>query len=414
MSYTDAALFRDIERIKQIPIIPTILDVICQTTGMGFAAVARVTEKRWITCSVRDDIQFGLMPGDELEIETTICNEIRTRQQPVIIDHVREDSVYCQHHTPRMYGFQSYISFPIFQKNGEFFGTLCAIDPHPHALNNARVIGLFSLFTDLIAFHLQQVDLLDHSLGVVQRLDHQLANTLNENRQYRRMSSHNLQEPLRKLRIFSEMLIDASDRKDINQAKHLALKINANARKFSMMIKGLADFVDLEDEESVSEPVDLNKLIRDVSEQLAPQLQAKQAIMEVDDLPPINGIRLQLEQLFYQLVSNAVKFSREDTPPVITISCQLLDSWQLPYPLPAGAAVRYLAIQIADNGIGIEKSQLEKIFDLFMQLPDKQVREGEGFGLAYCRKVIQNHSGLIRAHSEVGEGTTITVTFPLT
>src|SRR3954463_14866340 len=100
----------DVAAIARIPAVPTILDVVCRTTGMGFAAVARVTEDRWIACRVRDDIAFGLVPGDELKIETTICNEIRHSREPVVIDHVAEDPAYRGHHTPAMYGFQSYIS----------------------------------------------------------------------------------------------------------------------------------------------------------------------------------------------------------------------------------------------------------------------------------------------------------------
>src|SRR3954466_10226785 len=121
-------LAADIERVKQIPIVPTMLDVVCETTGMGFAAIARVTNEKWITCGVRDDINFGLIPGSELQLETTICNEIRDSRQPVIIDHVDKDEHFRRYHTPLMYGFQSYISMPIILKNGEFFGTLCAID----------------------------------------------------------------------------------------------------------------------------------------------------------------------------------------------------------------------------------------------------------------------------------------------
>ena len=80
---------------------------------MGFAAVARVTEDRWIACSVKDDIAFGLKPDGELQIATTICHEIRQNGQLVVIDHVAEDGAFKDHHTPRMYGFQSYISVPI-------------------------------------------------------------------------------------------------------------------------------------------------------------------------------------------------------------------------------------------------------------------------------------------------------------
>ena len=148
----------DLDAIARIGAVPTILDVVCRTTGMGFAAVARVTEDRWIACSVKDDIQFGLKPGGELKVETTICHEIRQSGEPVIIDHVAQDTAYCGHPTPALYGFQSYISVPIVRSSGAFFGTLCAIDPRPHLLNTPGTVGMFKLFANLIAFHLDAVE----------------------------------------------------------------------------------------------------------------------------------------------------------------------------------------------------------------------------------------------------------------
>src|SRR5580698_8127319 len=94
---------RDIAAIGRIKTVPTILDVVCRTTGMGFAAVARVTEDRWIACSVRDDIAFGLEPGGELKVETTICNEIRQNREAVVINHVAENPLFCGHPTPAQY-----------------------------------------------------------------------------------------------------------------------------------------------------------------------------------------------------------------------------------------------------------------------------------------------------------------------
>ena len=103
----------DLDAIAHIDAVPMILDVVCRSTGMRFAAVARVTEDRWIACSVRDEIAFGLVPGSELKVETTICNEIRVSRQAVVIFHVAEHPLYCNQHWPAMYGLQSYISMPI-------------------------------------------------------------------------------------------------------------------------------------------------------------------------------------------------------------------------------------------------------------------------------------------------------------
>lgn len=120
----DQAFSSDVERVNRLKAVPTILKVVCRTTGMRFAAVARVTTERWIACSVLDEIDFGLKPGGELQIETTICHEIRQSREPVIIDNVAEDEGWRHHATPAMYGFQSYISMPIILGDGSFFGTL--------------------------------------------------------------------------------------------------------------------------------------------------------------------------------------------------------------------------------------------------------------------------------------------------
>ena len=143
------------------------LEVICRVTGMGFAAVARVTEDRWIACSVRDDMAFGLRPGGELKIETTICNKIRANHQPVLFGDISEVENEDHLTIAKKYGFRSYISFPIFLKTGEFFGTLCAIDPRPAKLNNPQTIGLFRLFSELIAYQLQDVALRDEAYSAL-------------------------------------------------------------------------------------------------------------------------------------------------------------------------------------------------------------------------------------------------------
>lgn len=127
----------DIFAAASIAAIPSILEVVCQATGMGFAAVARVTDERWIACGVRDGIGFGLEPGGELKLETMICNEVRECREAIVIEHVAEDPDYRDHPVPAAYNFQSYVSVPIILSDGTFFGTLCAIDPKPADLRSA-------------------------------------------------------------------------------------------------------------------------------------------------------------------------------------------------------------------------------------------------------------------------------------
>jgi GAF domain-containing protein len=168
---------QDIINIENISIVPNLLNVICQTTGMGFAAIARVTEDRWITCSVQDNVLFGLKPGDELKIKTTICDEIRQNPKPVIIDNVSEDKEYHNHHTPAMYKLQSYISVPIIRQDGSFFGTLCAIDPKPNSLKEFKISEMFNLFAELISFHLAAIEQKLESKKILEEKTHLLEKT---------------------------------------------------------------------------------------------------------------------------------------------------------------------------------------------------------------------------------------------
>jgi signal transduction histidine kinase len=411
MTYSEDSLSKDIQNIKLIPIVPTLLEVVCRTTGMGFAAIARVTQDRWIACSVRDEIFFGLEEGGELSVETTICNEIRDLGQAVVIDHVDENELYVNHHTPKLYGFQSYISMPIILKNGDFFGTLCAIDPKPAQLNNEKIIGMFKLFTDLISFHLQSIDVMEKSNHAVAEMNRELVKSLDENRQYQHISSHNLQEPLRKIRMFSGMLVDATEENDTDRAKTLALKINTNAQKFSMMIKDLSDFSGLNS--TSFETVDLNKIIADVCTQLSLELKAKDAVVKVSEMPELRAASLQMEQLFYHLIHNAIKFSKKDETLRIEITSKTLSSAEVAQLIPEAKGTQFVEIQLEDNGIGIEKSQHENIFDIFSQLPHEKVAKGRGIGLSYCRKIIRNHGGLITASSEAGSGTIFSIILPI-
>ncbi|WP_229253969.1 hypothetical protein [Dyadobacter sp. NIV53] len=169
---------------------------------------------------------------------------------------------------------------------------------------------MFNIFADLISFHLQSIHIIERSNLVVKDLNRQLTESKDENRQYQYISNHNLQEPLRKIRIFSDMLVKSTENRDVEKARDLAFKINSSAQKFSMMIRDLSEFSDLNNE-FVFETVDLNKVVADVRKQLNQELKAKNAVVETDSLPFINAIPLQMEQLFYHLINNAIRFSKK-------------------------------------------------------------------------------------------------------
>ena len=178
MSGTDAQLNRphdfsdDIDAIDQSKMVTTLLETALLVTGMGFAAVARVTESRWVTCKALDNISFGLAPGDELEVESTLCHEVRQFNQEIVIDDVRGDPDYVDHHCPARYQFRSYISIPIHRSDGSFFGTLCAIDPEPHHLKQDAILSMFRLFARMIGESLDADEVLTQNRDDLKRERH--------------------------------------------------------------------------------------------------------------------------------------------------------------------------------------------------------------------------------------------------
>ncbi len=140
--------------IAQIGSVNAILEVICRITNMGFAAVAEITGERWIACKVRDEAGFGIKVNDELNMSATFCQDVRNTGEGVVIDDTQIDAVYNKSPLPALFGFRSYVSIPIILANGSFFGTLCAFDRNPAKVNTPEIISMFTLFAELIAFHL--------------------------------------------------------------------------------------------------------------------------------------------------------------------------------------------------------------------------------------------------------------------
>ncbi len=165
-------------------------------------------------------------PGGELQVETTICHEIRQSHQGVVIDHVAEDPAYCGHHTPAMYGFQSYISMPILRRDGSMFGTLCAIDPNPHRLKTPGVIGMFKLFAELIAFHIDSVDRLATSEANL--IDERETAELRE--QFVAVLGHDLRNPLASIvggaRLLGRAALDDKSREILAMMQNSAARMD--------------------------------------------------------------------------------------------------------------------------------------------------------------------------------------------
>lgn len=233
----------------------------------------------------------------------------------------------------------------------------------------------------------------------------QLLHSNEELAQYAYVASHDLQEPLRKIRLFSGMLENQDSLPAEN--KPMVNKIAQSAERMSLLIRDLLDFSRLLKLDAHMQPVDLSSILNAVISDFELTIEEKKATIRIGRLPVIEAVTLQMNQLFYNLLSNALKFIRPDIAPEIVVDAQVLDHEEarqyISNPLLYS---NYYHITFSDNGIGFETKYAEQIFEVFKRLHGRHIYPGSGIGLALCKRIVTNHKGHIYVQSEVNRGTT--------
>lgn len=374
----------DVALVGKVPAIPSILDVVCRTTGMGFAAVAKVTDTHWIACAVLDHIRFGLLPGGELDLKTTICNEIRNHREPVVIDHVAMDPHYKAHHTPACYGFQSYISYPIMLPGGNFFGTLCAIDPNPADLENPKVRGMFQLFAELIAFHIDAAEKLTVSEAslVKERDDSRLRE------QFIAVLGHDLRNPLAAI-IMGSALLKESQLEPTAGA--LVDMMEQSADKMSGLIDDVMDFArgrlgqGIALEHLSHEPV--NRLLDQAVSEIRARFPERGMVVRFDLREAFPHDPKRLYQLFANLLANAMAHGRADREVIVA----------------ASSADGKFTFSVTNAADPIPAHLLERLFEPFRRDEMDSRREGLGLGLYISSQIAKSHGGTLEVSSDKNE-----------
>lgn len=232
--------------------------------------------------------------------------------------------------------------------------------------------------------------------------------------QFAYVASHDLQEPLRKIQAFGDILLEQYESQLADGIDYLK-RMQSAAGRMSVLIKDLLAFSRISTQQELTSRVLLTDVLQTVLVDLEVVVSETGAEIEVGPLPTVQGDASQLGQLFLNLLSNAIKFRRADARPRIRIQFQTLAATQLPALVrPAQAAEAYHQIEVADNGIGFEQKYAERIFQVFQRLHGKSQYAGTGIGLAICEKVVTNHGGAITASSQPGVGATFLIYLPAT
>lgn len=223
------------------------------------------------------------------------------------------------------------------------------------------------------------------------------------------VASHDLQEPLRKIRTFADLIQYNFDNRE-NIEMYLG-KINSASLRMSELIRSILNYSKVSHKREEPKPVDLNVVLKNIESDFELIIREKKAQIIADTLPVINAIPIQISQLFANLISNALKFSTEN--PVITITSRTVPSEMLPGHADRPTHAEYLEISFTDNGIGFEQKYDKKIFTMFQRLHNSSKFAGTGIGLALCQRIMENHQGFITAKSELGKGSTFNTYFPI-
>ena len=393
-SDSEEAIARDVAAVGRISAVPSLLKVICQNTGMGFAAVARVTDGTWTACAVEDSIAFGLKPGGQLQVHTTLCSESRAARQPVVIDHASADPVYRDHHTPRLYNIESYISVPIIYTNGDYFGNLCAIDPRPAVVSDPRIVAMFTAFADLIARQLENEDRQERTETALQ--SERATAELRE--QFIAVLGHDLRNPLSAVGAAAELLIRRQAEPDLVR---LGTRLKSSTRRMSGLIDDVLDLARVRLGSGMGLAIREADFLAPALKDVIDEVRAANPGLDIRDELLIDGVvrcdQGRIQQVLSNLMGNAVSHGAQDQPIVVR----------------AAIENEKLVLSVTNGGDPIPPDDLPKIFLPYWRPAHSKPGGGLGLGLYICAEIITAHGGSLEVTSSVAEGTRFVATLPV-
>jgi hypothetical protein len=383
----------DVAAVARIGAVPTVLKVISETTGLRLALVAKVTDDAWTACAALDRMEFGLTAGDQLDVATTLCREVRSTGEPIIIEHASQEASYCGHPTPRLYGLESYIAVPIFRPGGEYFGNVCALDSRPARLRDGKTLAMMNLFAELISLQLAAEEA--HSRDREALSDARRTAELRE--QFIAVLGHDLRNPLSSVITGSGFLLDISDEP---RHKTILERVHSSGHRMARLIEDVLDFARGRlgggiaiDPEQVQ---DVAALAAEVVAEIASAHPDRTLRVTYRDAGAAVLDRTRVSQMMSNLVGNAVQHGPPDEPVEVLVEGM-------------GDRVRFA---VTNGGEPIPPGLMSRLFQPYVRAEGSRPSPGLGLGLYIAAEIARSHGGSLEAVSSAGSGTTFTAVLP--
>lgn len=389
---TDPHLLNDIAEISRIQAVPRILETVAHITGSRFTAIARVTETTWTACATLDTLGFGLVPGGQLVLETTICDEIRQSSTSVVFARASEHPLYSKHHTPRIYGLESYASVPIHRPDGQFFGTLCAIDSSPGNFDEVHVRRSLELLAELVGNYLDKEDRLLEAEAALSDA-HRVAELRD---QFIAVLGHDLRSPLQAISMAADSLeTEVGFERQRRTLEHIASAVT----RMGGLINDVLDFargrlgggipVSLRVTHTLE--TDLKRVVHEVV--IATGRQDINLEMRFEDSVVCDNNRIS--QLLANLLTNAAVHGDRSAP--ITLSVH--------------AASDLFTLKVHNWG-AIPANRLSAVFAPFSREMGDRPRPGLGLGIYIASEIAKSHGGTLGVESSTDAGTSFKFEMP--
>ncbi|QNA90265.1 GAF domain-containing sensor histidine kinase [Massilia sp. Dwa41.01b] len=375
-------LIKRVEEIQAISAVPTILETVAALTGLRFVCIAHVTDDSWTACAVLDRLDFGLVPGGTLDVTTTLCEEVRDTARAVVIDSVEGSERYREHHTPRLYGFQSYFSIPVFRTDGSYFGTLCGLDPEPARLTEKATVSTLHLFAELVS---KQLDA-DSDLVATRAalLDERETAELRE--QFIAVLGHDLRTPLGAILLGTDIL----KHKHADPASAPVVeRIRRSATRIASLVDDVVDFTRGRMGSGI--PMRLRDAALDgYLEQVVDELRGLYPERVIDAVI-VPGLRLhcdpeRIAQLLSNLLKNALVHGFDHTPVAVR----------------AAMAGDEFILSVTNQGRELARKVIDQLFKPYWRASSRSGNEGLGLGLYIVDQIARAHDGSIDVHSDGG------------